>query len=181
MISLPQENHDLQGLSRSLRITCPFESRPSTAHFSELMLRAMSRLSLAGHRHGFTSVTWENYQNIDDAILSEIDESFFEFAHLLADLMAVDGALILTTRFEILGFGGEVLGEKPVTEVFRALDLEGTDIRQEKADGSGTRHRAAYRIVTEVPGSLAIVVSQDGAIRFVKCRDGQVIYWPYLP
>ena len=181
LIYLPQEKPNLAELSKVLRVRCPFESRLATAHFSELMLRAMSRLSLVGHRHGLTSVTWENYQTIDDPILSEIDESFVEFAHLLADMMSVDGALVLTKRFELVGFGGEVLGEKPVTQVFRALDLEGVSSIPEMADSSGTRHRSAYRFASEVPESLLIVISQDGAVRFVAARNGQIMYWPYLP
>jgi hypothetical protein len=32
---------------------------------------------------------------------------FFEFAHFLADLMAVDGALVVTKRLELVGFGAE--------------------------------------------------------------------------
>jgi hypothetical protein len=181
LISLPQEKPNLAELSKVLRVRCPFESRPATAHFSELMLRAMSRLSLAGHRHGLTSVKWENYKTIDDRVLSEIDEPFVEFAHLLADMMSVDGALVRTKRFELVGFGGEVLGEKPVTRVFRALDLEGVSSIPEMADSSGTRHPSACRFASEGPESLLIVISQDGAVRFVAARNGQIMYWPYLP
>ena len=36
LIYLPHENQNLEALSRSLRVRCPFESRLSTAHFSEL-------------------------------------------------------------------------------------------------------------------------------------------------
>jgi len=25
------------------------------------------------------------------------------------------------------------------------------------------------------------VISQDGAVRFVAARNGQIMYWPYLP
>jgi DNA integrity scanning protein DisA with diadenylate cyclase activity len=181
LIYLPQESANLQALSHLLRIRCAFEPRASTEHFSELMLRAMTRLSLVGHKHGFASVSWSDYQKIDDPILSEIDESFFEIANLFADLMSVDGALILTKRFEVVGFGAEVLGERPISEVFRAVDLEGSETVRERADSSGTRHRSAYRFVSEVPESLAIVISQDGAIRFVTGREGRVVYWPYLP
>ena len=181
LIYLPQEKPNLAKLSKVLRFRCPFESRPSTANFSELMLRAMSRLSLAGHRHGLTSVKWENYKTIDDRVMSEIDESFVEFALLLADMMSVDGALVLTKRFELVGFGGEVLGEKPVTRVFRVLDLEGVSSTPEMADSSGTRYRSAYRFASEVSKSLLIVISQDGAVQFVAARNGQIMYWPYLP
>jgi hypothetical protein len=181
LIYLPQEKPNLAELSKVLRVRCPFESRLATAHFSELMLRTMSRLSIAGYRHGLTSVKWENYQAIDDPVLSEIDEPFVEFAHLLADMMSVDGALVRTKRFELVDFGGEVPGEKLVTQVFRALDLEGVSSIPEMADSSGTRHRSACRFASEVPESLLIVISQDGAVRFVAARNGQIMYWPYLP
>lgn len=181
LIYLPQEIADLDSLKKILRIRCPFEHRPATEHFSELMLQAMSRLSLVGHRHGFQSVSWTEYQNIDDPILAQIEESFTELSHLFADLMMVDGALILTKRFEVVGFGGEVLGDQPVNEVYRSLDLEGQNLMREPADNSGTRHRAAYRFVSEVPGSLVIVLSQDGPIRFVTYRNDRVVYWPFMP
>ena len=95
------------------------------------------------YRHGYQSVTCADYQKIDDPTLTEIDESFYEIAHLFADMMAVDGALVLTKRLEVVGFGGEVLGERAVSEVFRSLDLEGLSTEREMADSLGTRHRSA--------------------------------------
>ena len=47
----------------------------------------------------------------------------------------------------------------------------------EPASAVGTRHRAAYRFVMACPSGLAIVVSHDGAVRFVANLDGQVVYW----
>jgi hypothetical protein len=74
-----------------------------------------------------------------------LDESIFESAHLLADLMAVDGALVLTAGWDVIGFGAEVHGPSNWNEmVYRALDLEATELIQERADEAGTPHRAAY-------------------------------------
>lgn len=181
LIYLPLRLKGAPELSRILRIRCEFGAESSTDRFTELMLQAMQRLSLLGQRHGLKRVSWEHYQEFEDAELAEIDESFFEMAHLFADLMGVDGALVLTERFELVGFGAEVLGETPVKTVHRALDLEAVAVRPEPADGSGTRHRAAYRLVESVPDALALVISQDGAVRFVAHRDDRVTYWPYLP
>ncbi len=168
-------------LSSTLRLRCPFAVNGSAQHFPELMLRAMHRLSTIGSQHGFERVTWTDYQSIHDPLLTEVDESFSEMAHLLADLMCVDGALVLSTRFQLIGFGGEILGNQPVEQVDRALDLEADSVAPERADSSGTRHRSAYRLLSAVPDALAIVVSQDGSIRFVSNRAQRVIYWPYLP
>ncbi|MBK8942573.1 MAG: DNA integrity scanning protein DisA nucleotide-binding domain protein [Polyangiaceae bacterium] len=43
--------------------------------------------------------------------------------------------------------------------------------------GTGTRHGAAYRIVSALKDALCIVVSQDGGVRFVRWHAGSVTYW----
>jgi hypothetical protein len=38
-------------------------------------------------------------------------------------------------------------------------------------------HRSVYRLCKADPSVLAVVVSQDGGVRFVQTRDGEVTYW----
>jgi hypothetical protein len=112
----------------------------------------------------------------------DLDEALFEMSHLIAALADIDGAVVLTKRFELLGFGAEIAGDLPqVTTVRRALDLEGTRYVTEVVDAVGTRHRSAYRLITAVPEALAIVVSQDGSVRFVSAHTGTVTYWEHGP
>ena len=181
MISLPADFPRSGCENHWLRIRTCFESAASTRRFSELMLQLMGRMSIVGHTRGLKCVTWEDYQEMEDFILSEIDESFIELSNLYADLMNVDGALVVSENFELIGFGAEVIAENPVRQVYRALDVEANETLMEQADNSGTRHRAAYRIVAAVQNCLAVVISQDGSISFVANRNGQVVYWPYLP
>ncbi len=111
---------------------------------------------------------------------SELEEALFELGHLIAALADVDGAVVLTKRFEILGFGAEIAGDLPnVREVRRALDVEGEAYEVERVDRVGTRHRSAFRLCAAVPGALAVVVSQDMSVRFVTARDGAVVYWDH--
>ena len=49
----------------------------------------------------------------------------------------------------------------------------------ERVDGVGTRHRSAYRMCAATPGALAIVVSQDGSVRFVTSHRGALTYWDH--
>ncbi len=181
MLFVPLELKASDDLQKWLRFRCPFAPTPSTKRFSELMLRVMTRMSIVGHQHGIKIVRWEDYQEFEDPVLAGIDESFLELANLFADLMNVDGALVVSEQFEVMGFGAEVLGENPVHEVHRALDLEATETVIERADSSGTRHRSAYRFVMLVPESVVGVISQDGTVNFVANQDGKVVYWPYLP
>ena len=123
-------------------------------------------------------VGWDDYEASSDEVLSLLDEAIFEVAHLIAGLTAVDGAVVMTQRFEMLGFGGEISGDLPaVTTVAGALDVEAENSIEESAEGVGTRHRSAYRLCKELSSVIAVVISQDGNVRFIKCMDGAVTYW----
>ncbi len=115
-----------------------------------------------------------------DPRLADLDEALFETSHLIAALASVDGAVVLTKRFEILGFGAEIAGGlASVTEVRRALKLEADAFVPEVVDTVGTRHRSAYRFCAAVPGALAVVVSQDGGVRFVTHHRGEITSWEH--
>ncbi|RYE89601.1 MAG: hypothetical protein EOO75_11535 [Myxococcales bacterium] len=110
--------------------------------------------------------------------LGEVESAIFEISRLIASLAAVDGAVVLTKRFELLAFGVEVHAERLTPScVRRALDVEGLQQVNDYEENVGTRHRAAYRFLHAHPRGLAIVISQDGSIRFVTCADGVVTYF----
>jgi hypothetical protein len=109
------------------------------------------------------------------------DEALIELSSLIAALANVDGAVVLTDRFELIGFGCEIGGNlTDVTTVRQALDVEATRWAPETTETVGTRHRAAYRLCERIHEALAIVVSQDGTVRFVTWKDGGVTYWDQL-
>ena len=96
----------------------------------------------------------------------------------MADLARVDGTVIMTDCLEVLGFGVEIAGELPeVLRVARAHDLEGAAREWVRTDRVGTRHRSAYRLCQAVHDALALVVSQDGGLRFIRWHDEGVTYW----
>jgi len=68
-----------------------------------------------------------------------------------------------------------------VRRVRRALDLEADTFTTEVVDDVGTRHRSAYRFCDAVPTAVAIVVSQDGGVRFVTHYRDAVTYWDHGP
>ena len=142
----------------------------------------MRTLSLVGAEHGLTTVSWKDYQGLKDERLARLDESIFECANFLADLMAVDGALVVTDAWDVIGFGAEIHGPSNRNEVvYRALDLEGTKLIAGRTDEAGTRHRAACRLSHQHPECMITVVSQDGAVRYVSNLNGKVIYWELGP
>ncbi|HEV3209819.1 MAG TPA: hypothetical protein VGY91_06100 [Chthoniobacterales bacterium] len=153
----------------------------ATQRYRDLIFSVMRTLSAVGAEHGLESVGWKDYQELKDDRLAELDEAIFEYARFLADLMAVDGALVLTAARDLIGFGAEIhipTVEKEV--VYRALDIEGHEVVEERADDAGTRHRSAYRLARRHPECMITVVSQDGSVRYVGNANGKVIYWDVL-
>jgi len=113
--------------------------------------RGASPLSgtIARHNRGSSSrdasghieepVGWEDYLASRDDQVAELDEAIVELTQVLASLSAVDGAVVLTRRFEILGFGAEITGElTDVYEVVRSRDAEARETTLETAAGMGT-------------------------------------------
>jgi hypothetical protein len=126
--------------------------------------------------------SWTAYRLSTDGLLQTLHAELDHFADLLADLMAVDGALVLNKQFEVVGFGVELRAPAlPTTCVYRALDPEATQLQAEAANSGGTRHRAAYRLCQAEPECLALVVSQDGGVKFVRQQAGQIVFWEQPP
>jgi DisA bacterial checkpoint controller nucleotide-binding len=179
-IESDQENNYIQAPGL-IRFKYRLAEGDTRAHYLKTLARALHRLFQVAKENQFASVGWREYQSVADGELGTLDEALFEFAHFLADLMSVDGALVLTKRFELVGFGAELHADAPaLSGVRKALDLEATIWANDPLDDEGTRHRAVYRFCDECEDCIAIVISQDGSVRFVKKHNGAVTYWNQL-
>ena len=126
-------------------------------------------------------VGWDEYVASNEESLALLDEAVFDLAHLFADLTAVDGAVVFTEAFELLGFGAMIsVGLKGVKTVARALDIEGLQREQVYSGSFGARHRSVFRFCNAVHEAIAIVISQDRLVRFVKWKEGMVTYWDHV-
>lgn len=181
LVYLPDDVATDIDLESWFRFRVRFADERSNDRFRILMRRLIIRAATIGESRGLEVVTWADYHKMLDEELREIDEALVDFSHLLADLMNADGCLVVDRGFRLIGFGAEILGNEHVQTIHRASDLEGTHSLEEPADGAGTRHRAAYRLVNGISDAIALVVSQDGDVRFVAQHDDRLIYWPYLP
>ena len=173
----PEMSDDLGDINRYIDLKYRFTEGEPRRRFPTLVARIMNRV--AELNEGKTEpVGWTEYALSNDEVLTALDEAIFEMAYLVAGCAEIDGAVVLTQNFELIGFGGEISGELPgVVAVRRALDLEGDEGEEEFTESVGTRHRSAYRLCLAVPEAVAIVISQDGGVRFVKSRHGTVTYW----
>ena len=165
---------------RYMRVKYSFTDEEPRRRILTIMGHIMNELArdeaTAGKETG-----WIAYEASRSHQLIRMDEALFEVAHLIADLARVDGTVLMTDSLEVLGFGVEIAGELPeVLRVARAHDLEGAEQEWVRTDRVGTRHRSAYRLCQAVRDALALVVSQDGDLRFIRWHDDGVTYWEQL-
>jgi hypothetical protein len=171
----------LVGASGPIRPKYWVHEGKSRYRYRDLIFAVMRSLATVGAENGLKTVGWKEYQELKDDRLAELDEAIFEYAHLLADLMAVDGALVLTAARDIIGFGAEIhVATEQDETIYRALDIDGRQVVEERADDGGTRHRSAYRLSRIHPECMITVVSQDGSVRYVGNQNGRVTYWDVL-
>jgi hypothetical protein len=84
----------------------------------------------------------------------------------VAGLTAVDGATVITDRYDVLAFGAKIVrrrGSPQVAEVIMTEPVEGD--RPEAAEPSelgGTRHLSAAQFAHDQRDAVALVASQDG-------------------
>ncbi|HEY5146322.1 MAG TPA: hypothetical protein VII82_06130 [Polyangiaceae bacterium] len=168
----------------AIRLKYAFVDSEPRRRYRTLILAVMRELALAGAaiEPRPERIGWDAYRASTRPTLVSLDEAILEMSQLLAALGEVDGAVLLTDAFEVLGFGGEIAGALPeIRHVRKAMDLEGERCETVSIDSVGTRHRSAYRLCAFEPEAVAIVVSHDGGVQFVACRDGVPTYWDHVP
>ena len=164
---------------RFLRLKYPFVAEEPRRRLRTLTTGILNAVAAAhlGPVEG-EGVGWHEYETSEASGVIAGDAALFEAAQLVADLTHVDGAVVMTTGLDLLGFGGEIAGDLPeVRRVMRARDLAGAEREWVRTDRVGTRHRSAYRLCHVLRDALAVVVSQDGGLRFIRWHKDAVTYW----
>jgi hypothetical protein len=106
----------------------------------------------------------------------EWEKALVDASRTIAALTSVDGAVLMTDRFRVIGFGAEVtVGSPLLKEIFVATMPKSNS---DSIESYGTRHRAAFRFCSRLEDSVAFVVSHDGGVKAVKCIGGDVFLWP---
>ncbi|MFZ1862676.1 MAG: putative sensor domain DACNV-containing protein [Polyangiales bacterium] len=165
--------------SEYLSLKYKFSDEEPRRRIMSLIVQIMNELARLHAVAG--PVGWAEYEASPAPQLAVLDEALFEVAHLIAALADVDGAVVMTTQLELLGFGGEISGALPeVLTVNRALDVEGATYAPELTERVGTRHRSSYRLSRHLRDAVLIVVSHDGGVRFVRWHEHNVMCWDQI-
>lgn len=101
-----------------------------------------------------------------------------DLSTFLARLTQVDGALVLTDRLRVLGFGAVIKDLSDVAPTITTCHDEACHTHTDTlTEGYGTRHRSAISICQK-RDCVAFILSQDGGVKVVRNVDGAILVWP---
>ena len=126
---------------------------------------------------GEKEITLEAYKKLSYLKFEEdnIEEEIQDIAKSIASLTSVDGALVITTQFKVLGFGGEIIAtSRTLTHVTMASDQR----RKIPIESLGTRHRSAFRFCSSFEDSVVFIVSSDRGVKAAKRHGRKLLFWP---
>lgn len=121
----------------------------------------------------------EQQNNNSRLLLLKANEVFRQRLDNLAQLASLDGALLLSPCFALVGFGVKLHAPEYTNQVCEGPDGFGN--RGEIIDFKrlGTRHNSALCFIASVLGSVGFVASEDGPIRGLAMSScGTVSCWP---
>jgi hypothetical protein len=116
---------------------------------------------------------------IADRDLEETRDEFDGIVWFVSLLSRVDGLILLSPDLEVSGFGVEILTRDSPEKVARAdvASPKPTNLTPLDYQHFGTRHRSMMRYCNAHPGSVGLVVSQDGDVRAMTKLGDTVVVW----
>ncbi|MFO0847162.1 MAG: hypothetical protein U0871_01195 [Gemmataceae bacterium] len=159
---------------------------PSTRPRDALLAAMASRLESNDARerlHSRRTIKRDDFDGLENLERHHrnLADSARDGALFIASLTAVDGAVVLTDKLRVIGFGGEVRASGLGTGVIHvAKNEEGDEYTEAPYTGYGTRHRSAFRFVDTIEPSVAFILSQDGGIKAAMKVGGRIVMWPYF-
>jgi hypothetical protein len=165
----------------SLKYRLP-STRPRDALVTAMAVR-LERNDLHERLHERNRVNREQLEELEalDWNLRQYEDAARDAARFIASLTAVDGAVILTDKLRIIGFGGEVRVNTPGTDtIYHATNEAATQVTAAPFTGYGTRHRSSFRFVESMDPAVAFILSQDGGIKAATQVGERVVMWSYF-
>jgi hypothetical protein len=123
---------------------------------------------------------YERNRSSPSLFTQKANEALRQRLDRIAGLASLDGAMLLTPDFDVIGFGVKLQGETFAGDVEEGPDgLGGKGGKKVDFTRLGTRHNSALRFVASVHGTIAFVASTDGPIRgLARHNEATIRCWP---
>lgn len=170
-------------VTERVRVKYPLELEGCWPRIVDEAVTALRHKGLDARVRERTEVALVEYE--ETARMAEAAEvaarAALDAARFLGGLTSVDGAVLLTRRFRVLGFGAEVTAAAPgLSGLLNARDADGKDTVRRPLEEYGMRHRSVARFCASLDDSVGFVISQDGGVKAVRKVGPDVVVWPSM-
>lgn len=159
-----------------------FDSAAAGNHSATAIIQLA--IAMRGHRRGgsllFVPAGTDSWRSsIMQPIQYAVSPAFPAGAAIeaIAGLTAIDGAVVVNNRYEVLGFGAKILtrkGSPAVEQVVLTEPIQGAIASVVHLDQiGGMRHFSAAQFVQDQHDAVAMVASQDGRFTVFEWSDSE--------
>ena len=110
------------------------------------------------------------------------EKEIIAYADMISKFTMVDGAVVLTKNFDLLGFGAETLvreGNRKTPDMC-FIGYDGKEDKTKHFHDNGMRHRSCYHFCDMVEGTVGIIFSHDDVIKACTKHNGRVIVYDHV-
>ncbi|HET6283946.1 MAG TPA: hypothetical protein VFH73_23525, partial [Polyangia bacterium] len=105
ILAVDPASADASNQLAGLRLKYRFEQDEPSRRYQTLLFEILEAVAAATSK---ASVGWSDFALDSSPGLEKLEQSVFEMSRIIANLTAIDGAVVLDKRFDLLGFGAEV-------------------------------------------------------------------------
>jgi hypothetical protein len=107
----------------------------------------------------------------------EIDNELKGAIRFIASQSCVDGLIVMGNNFITSGFGAVIDKINPPERIYLSKTARFTIPEEIDSNNFGTRHRSMMTYCSMNPGSIGIVISQDGELRVISQFEEKLVMW----
>jgi hypothetical protein len=117
-----------------------------------------------------------------ELLLISATDLLVEAVRFVAQMAGCDGAIVITSDLQVLGFGSEIRAEMAEgVVVLQVVDEMRQKYQSCDVEQFGMRHRSAVKLVSKLPTACVLAISQDGPVSAVSSDGNSVLVRKGVP
>ena len=127
-------------------------------------------------------LAFQDRENTPTGFNKRKEKEFLTYADMVSKLTMVDGAVVFTKDFDLLGFGAETHKNKAHLKAPNMcfINYNNEENKASHFNDHGMRHRSCYYFCDVIEGAVGIIFSQDGTVKACTKYNGKVYVYDHI-
>lgn len=177
LIIIDSENSEEQLQSFKIKYPCTFDLAWDVIKKAEINLYKSYKSFFSALEKDLVTINEFKMEKSHLQELEKWDKKFMDLQELFATFSEVDGAVIIDSKLNLLGFGAEIIISSDIESVHISQNEYGKSVKEIPIESYGTRHRSVFRFCSKHKNSLGFIISQDGDVKAVTQVKEKLTLW----